>query len=96
MTEWTRAYFQRRRYVVGGEGLDKAKTIELIVKVDGRSIAHVVAREPGIVSIVSKPDEQGFDVDIVELRAFRYPDQIVPTQDASLEVAAWQFEALGL
>jgi hypothetical protein len=96
VTEWARSYFQRRRYVVEGAGLDKARTIEWIVKVDGRTVANLVAREPGIVSIVSKPGEQGFEVDLVELRAFRYPDQTPLSEDAASEVEEWQFKALDL
>ena len=92
---WTRDRFSRRRYTVEGDDLDKAKKIEVIVKLDGRTVVHVQAREPGMVAVVSRPTEQGFDVDMVEPVGARFVDHAVaPISDQV--VADWQFEALGL
>jgi hypothetical protein len=87
--------FARRRYVVEGDDLDKAKKIELIVKVDGKQLVHVQAREPGLVAFVSKPLEQGFEVDIVEVDKRHYFDRAVPEVSAE-GVADWQFAAMGI
>jgi len=94
MTEWTRAYFQRRRYVIEGAGLDAAKSITVIVEVDGKQIARVCAREPGLISVVSKPQDQGIEMDVVELKAFRYPDQVSEAEVCAVE--EWQYQVLGL
>jgi hypothetical protein len=92
---WTKDKFSRRRYTVEGGDLDKARKIELIVKVDGKPIVQVQAREPGIIAFVSKPVEQGFDIEIVEAVNRQYFDRAVP--DSSQEgVTGWQLEALGL
>ena len=91
--EWTSDKFSRRRYTVEGADLDKARKIELIVKIDGKTIVHVQAREPGMVAFVSKPMDQGFEIDIVEAGGKRYFDAAVP--DSSLEkLSPWQCAAL--
>lgn len=89
--------FHRRRYSVSGEGLDQAKQIELIVRVDGQTLVHMQAREPGMLAFVSRPDAQGFEIDIVERGAERYTDARDPASGKSTEaIAAWQLDALGL
>lgn len=93
--QWTAEQFNRRRYVVEGEDLDKARKIELMVRVDGKTLVHVQAREPGMLAFVSKPTEQGFDIDIVEANGMRFVDTAVPMQKGEA-VAPWQFEALGI
>lgn len=92
---WTRERFNRRKYVVEGDTLDKAKKIELIVKVDGKVLVHMQAREPGMLAFISKPTEQGFELDVVEATGKRYTDHASIANPAE-EVEEWQFEALGL
>jgi len=87
--------FSRRRYVVEGEDLDKARKIELILRVDGKQIIHVQAREPGLVAFVSKPMDQGFEIDLVEVGKKIYLDAAVP-EISKDPVADWQFKALGI
>lgn len=87
--------FNRRRYVVEGDSLDRAKRIELIVRVDGKTLVQVQAREPGLLAFVSKPSDQGFEIDIIEATGRRYTDQAVP-EGPTEPVADWQYEALGL
>lgn len=94
MTEWKREDFSRRRYTVTGSDLDKAKRIEVIVRVDGRNLVHMQAREPGMVAFVSRPAEQGFDIDVVEAAKGKYTDHALPSDVAG--VADWQFDALEL
>lgn len=85
--------YQRKHYRVEGDDLDKARRIEVVVIVDGKTLVHVQAREPGIVAFVSQPAEQGFDIEVVEVAGRRYGDAMVPSE---LEpVAAWQLAALG-
>ena len=93
--EWDRTRFSRRRYTVEGDDLDKAKRIEVIVKLDGRTLVHMQAREPGILAVISRPKEQGFDIDVIEPRGVQFSDQAVAPQGQEA-VADWQFEALGL
>lgn len=91
---WTPDKFNRRRYVVEGSDLDKARKIQVLVKVDGKVLVDMHLREPGILAIISRPQDQGFDVEIVEPTGKRFTDNAIPA-DSSDEVAAWQLEALG-
>jgi hypothetical protein len=87
--------FCRRRYTVEGADLDKAKSIEVTVKVNGKVMVQVAAREPGIVAMVSRPDDQGFEIDMVEPAKGNFIDAKLPG-DKDDNVAPWQLEALGL
>lgn len=93
--EWTRSNFSRRKYTITDPRLDTAKHIEVIVRVDGQTLIQMACREPGMLAIVSRPEEPGIDVEIVEPRGARYLDQAVPG-DTRDDVAEWQFGALGL
>ena len=93
-------HFTRRRYTVEGGDLDKAKRIGLVITVDGRKIIEMQAREPGIVAVVSRPTEQGFDIEIVECDrdkvGVRYTDYRFPDGAHTESVAEWQQLALEL
>ena len=96
MTEkWDRTRFNRRRYVVEGDTLDKARRIELLVKVDGKTLIHMQAREPGILAFVSKPADQGFEIDVVEATGARFTD-FAAVDNTTEQVEEWQYEALGM
>lgn len=95
MSSWTRDRFNRRRYIVEGDTLDKAKRIELIVKVDGKVLVQMQAREPGMLAFVSKPSDQGFELDVVEATGRRYTDHSTIGNPPE-PVADWQFEAMGI
>jgi len=95
MTDWKREDFARRRYTVEGGDLDRARRIEVLVRIDGRTLVHMQAREPGLVAFVSKPADQGFDIEVVEATAGKYADHALP-DDTDVEVAEWQYGALKL
>jgi len=88
--------YNRRRYTIEGDALDKAKTIRLTVEVDGVKYVSVQAREPGIVAFVSRATEQGFDIEIVEAGGVRFTDRMLPSGETSEPLAPWQIEALKL
>lgn len=94
MSEWKPEQFNRRVYTIEGDDLDTARRIEVIVKVDGKTLVRVQAREPGILAVVSKPDEQGVNIEIVEPGGVRFTDVAVPETTAALQ--DWQLIALGL
>jgi hypothetical protein len=96
MSEWTPEDFNRRSYYVESPALDKAKRVELKVIVDGKVYVHTMAREPGIVGFVSKPDEQGFHIEIVEATGVRYTEHVRPDGGSTPPVADWQKAALDL
>jgi hypothetical protein len=93
-------HFTRRRYTVEGSDLDKAKRIGVIVTVDGVKQIEMQAREPGIIAVVSRPAEQGFDIEIVEVDrdkvGVRYTDYRFPNGAFTEPVAEWQQLALDL
>jgi len=100
MAEFQIDHFTRRRYTVEGGDLDKAKRIGIVIHVDGRKIVEMQAREPGIVAVVSKPKDQGFDIEIVECDrdqlGVRYTDYRFPNGAHTEPVEPWQQLALEL
>lgn len=92
MSEWKPGMFSRRGYSVRDDKLDSARRIEVIVRVDGQTMVQVQAREPGLIAFVSRPDEPGFDIEVVEASGSRFTDVKVP---ASKGVPLpWQRDAL--
>ncbi len=101
MPEWTARDFSRRRYTIEGEDLDKARSIRTIIQIDGKILVNIQLREPGIVAVISRPDEQGLDIEIIEAgsepgMAPRYVDYKLPTGQMLEEPKAWQKEELHL
>ncbi len=91
---WKQGDFTRRCYGYESDSLDKAKLIEVIIKVDGKVIVQVQAREPGMIAVISKPDAQGIEVDMIEAARGRYIDRAVPDQSGLPQ--PWHFEAMGM
>lgn len=96
MAEWTESDFSRRHYHVEGPELDQARRIELRILVDGKLLVQTMAREPGIMAFVSKPGDQGFDIEIIEAVGTRYTDIRTPAGGTTEPLAAWQKDALDL
>lgn len=90
-----RQHLHRRHYTIEDPALDRARRIELLVKVDGKVIVHVQAREPGLVAFVSRPEDQGFDIEIVQVGQ-QFVDVELPPGVSPEPVAEWQYTALGL
>ena len=88
--------YKRRIYTLEGESLDNARRIELLVKVDGKKLVHVQAREPGILAFVSKPDDQGFEIHVVEVGGSSFQDVAGPGDDTLAEILDWQVSAMDL
>lgn len=89
------ADYNRRCYTVEGDVLEKARRIELIVKVDGKMLVQMEAREPGMLAFVSRPVDQGFDIEVVSATGRRYTDHAAP-DGSPTKVSDWQAAALGL
>ena len=96
MSEWTADQFGRRKYTVEGDGLDKAKRISVTIHVDGKKFAELQVREPGLLAIVSRPDMQGIDIEIIEPGGARFVDQVTPSGGTTSALTPWQKEALGV
>ncbi len=90
------ATYRRRYYSVDGKPFDAAKKIELIVRVDGKELVHLQAREPGLLAFVSKPLDDGIELHVVEVSEKAYRDQAAPAVADSEGLLPWQIEALGL
>lgn len=88
--------FNRRTYDVDDPALEKAKRIEVIVKVDGKTMVHAQAREPGIIAFVSRPQDPGFRIEVVQPGGRRFTDTMMPADMRDDEIKAWHVEALGL
>lgn len=98
MADYSSKDLNRRRYTIESDAFDKkGAKLQIVVLLNGRKIADVQAREPGMIAFVSKPTEPGFDLEIVEASGVRYTDFSVPGQDSKQEgVAPWQLQALGI
>lgn len=72
---WEPSDFSRRDYTISGPSLDRAKSIRVQVIVDGQKQIDFALQEPGMVCLVSRPDEQGITVELVEPVAQRVTDQ---------------------
>ncbi len=94
--DWQSENFNRRKYTIEGTDLDSARRIQVVIQLDGKTIAQLQAREPGILAIVSQPKEQGFDIEIVEPGGVRYTDYSVPVGQERGEISSWQKDALDL
>ena len=71
--KWTPAHFQQGEHYLEDPDLNE-QTVTVTVKVGGRTLIDMKAREPGILAIVSRPDEDGIRVYTVEAGAVRYVD----------------------
>ncbi len=94
--KWLKEMFQRKRYTVEGDTLDKARSIQLYVVVDDKVMVNMQAREPGILAFVSKPEEQGFDIEVIEASQVAFTDRALPEFEGPEALADWQAEALDL
>lgn len=93
---WKPEHFHQRTYTYEDDKLDSAKRISVEVKVNGRTTMELQAREPGILAIISRPDEEGIDVAIVEAGGVRYTDYRTPSGDHVEELQRWAIDALHL
>lgn len=96
--QWTVDDFQARRYQVSqdqkNKELDKAQRIELSVKIDGRQFINMQLREPGMIAVVSRPDDpDGFNVEVVEPSRSQFIDLRVP-DTREVVLAEWHQLAL--
>lgn len=103
--EWQRGDFSRRQYGVQqskDKEFDKAKRIGVKVIVDGRTLFDLQLREPGMIALVSRPDDpEGFSVEIVQPGSKpgmgpRYTDYRLPDGSQTPQMEEWMYEVLGL
>ena len=92
MAKWQAEDFERRHYTIEGSALDEARKVRLMVTVDGKTLVDVTGMEPGIVAFVSKPTDQGFDIELVSGGALA--KRIVPAGEQMWPVSDWQKAAL--
>lgn len=100
--KWEASDFGRRGYYISDDPsdkekgeLEKAKRITIVVLIDGKKYASLQAREPGMVAIVSRPDEEGIRIEVVSPEGVRFTDVMTPEGIREQETEPWQKEALG-
>lgn len=95
MTQWEPKEFNRRSYSIQPEKgeLDDAR-IEVVLKINGKTYAHLQLREPGLVALVSRPDDEGIDVEIVGPGGVRFTDLRLPSGESTPDLSQWQKDAL--
>jgi hypothetical protein len=90
--QFTKTDFGRRAYYVEGD----IEKVELIVKINGKPHSVLTFREPGLLAIVSKPNEEGLWIEHVEQGGPRYTDEMSKQAVAEQIPREWQFEAIGV
>lgn len=91
--EWNEKDFSRRAYDMQSEDFEDAR-IEVIVRVNGRQFMQVQMREPGMIALVSRPDDEGIQLEMIEPRAGLFTDIRLPSGAMSPGVTKWQQLAL--
>lgn len=95
-TKWTDKHFRQRAITVSGPGLANAQSIEVILRVDGKTVAHLQAREPGMVAVVSRAVDEDIAVVVVQPMGVAYTDADMPGDGHPQAPERWVLEALGL
>ena len=99
--EWQASDFVRRAYYIDDEPgtkgtLEGAKRLEVVFLIDGKRYAQLQLREPGMLAIVSKPDETGIWLERIEYGKVRYTDRMSKDDVEVQQLRPWQIEILGL
>ena len=95
MSEWERKDFSRRGYYVE-DGSFTNKQIEIVVKVGGKLHSQLVLGEPGLVAVISHPDEDGLRIEVIRPDGVAYTDMQTPQVAAEQKLLDWQAEVLGV
>jgi hypothetical protein len=92
--KWEPDHFSRRDYTISGDLLDNAKRIRVQVLVDGVKQIDFQLREPGMLCIVSRPDDEGISVELVEPAPQRATDMDDDETGKRRTPRPWQIAAL--
>lgn len=92
---WGSEDFARRAYLIQGSDLDEAKSIRVKVEIDGKQHADMQIREPGLLAVVSRPDQQGIMLEVVQPGGVRYVDHRLPNgEPVTPPPTDWQIQAI--
>lgn len=93
---WKTSDLGRRAYYLEPDGSFEGKRVEVLITVEGKTLARLQLREPGMVALVSKPDEEGIWLEVVSPGGIRYTDHQTPETVAEQQLPKWQADALGV
>lgn len=95
---WTPEHFVRRSYGAKSPEFDRVdpRSIRLRVLVGKQVVADFQAREPGLLAFVSRPDDSGFAMELVEPGHAGFHDLAAPDGSIVQRPSDWQLVALGL
>lgn len=93
--EWEAKDLARKAYYVEGDELNDGQ-VEILVRIKGKLFAQLTFGEPGLVAIVSRPNENGIHIESVRPGGVRYTDVKTPQATAEQQLLPWQREALGV
>lgn len=95
MSNWEPGDFNRRSYMYDQENgeLDRARRVSVQVKVDNRTLIDIQLREPGILALISRPDEDGIRLEVVEPGGRRFVDVAV-IEAIDTTILPWQQQLL--
>lgn len=84
--------FSRRTYLMESN-LRKAKTAEVLLRVDGQIVIKMQLRDPGLVALIAK--KEGLQIETVEQGDTRYTDMMTPRTVKESAPLPWQLDLLG-
>jgi len=90
---WVIEDFNRRHYEAEGDldGVD----FEVMIKRDGRPWMTIKLREPGMLALVSRPDSEAIEIELVGPGGKRYTDIRLPSgENTTLPLPQWVQDAL--
>lgn len=97
MENWEPGDFNRRWYHYGQDPkqreLDRARRVSFKVAVDGKTLIDMELREPGLVALISRPDDDGFEIQIVEPGGKRFHD-VAAVVASETSILPWQQQLL--
>jgi hypothetical protein len=104
--EWTPADFARRGYYIEDDRepdkkgelkpgqLEKARLMQVVFYIDGKKFAQMEVREPGMLAVVSKPNEEGIRLEVVQPGGVRFTDHMTPEETAAQTLLPWHKNAV--
>lgn len=105
--EWEPTNFARRGYYIEDDNqpdkktgkveegqLAKAKLMQCVFYIDGKKYAQLEVREPGMIAILSRPDEEGIRLEVIQPGGVRFTDYMTPEETAAQKLLRWHTDAI--
>lgn len=98
MSQWKAVDFIRKLYRVtqGPEKELETARIEIAVMINGKIFARLELRKPGMVSVISRPDDSNIELEVIESNRYQFHDLMSSETKDVREIQPWHAKALGV